>query len=176
MFRKIGWCILGKMKYNSSADRKMQQRYQRIQARKEDFWDIETPRSERRRQKRTLYACSLLNVERLLYENIAVVCRSESELLRVYNKIHDEYPQYTRWVFSDALQYTYALYKEESAMAIVTEDSWFGSGTFIKFDSRQAFERMGFEIVYFGDLLPVRDLGRFRESSDSIDYLLGLSN
>lgn len=167
---------MGKMKYNSSADRKMQQRYQRIQAKKDGFWEVETPRDERRRQKRTLYASSMLNVERLLYESIAVVCRSELELRSVYNKIQDKCPQYTRWVFSDAIQYTYALYKEESAVAIVTEDSWFASETFVKFDSRQAFERMGFETVYFADLLPVRDLGRFCESSESIDSLIGLSN
>lgn len=167
---------MGKMKYNSSADRKMQQRYQRIQAKKDDLREVETPRDERRRQRRTLYESSMLNINRMIRESVAVVCRSELELRSVYNKIHDECPQYTRWVFSDAIQYTYALYKEESAAAIVTEDSWFASETFVKFDSRQAFEKMGFEIVYFADLLPVRDLGRFRESSDSIDYLLGLSN
>lgn len=167
---------MGKMKYNSSADRKMQQRFRRIQERKEDFFDIETPRDERRRLKKTLYACSMLNVERLIYESVAVVCRSELELRRVYTRIHDEYPQYTKWIFSDAVHLTYNNFGDNSAIAIVTEDSWFGSGTYVRFDSKQTFERMGFEIVYFADLLPVRDLGKIRESTESIDSLLGLSD
>lgn len=165
---------MSRKQYNSAADRKWQQRYQRIQARKDDALDIETPRDERRRQKRTLYAASRLNIGRIVESKVAVVCKNEGQVRQVYSRIAQEYPQYTRWVFSDAIPNAYSLFKENTAMAIVTEDSWFGNETFIKFDAKSSFQRMGFEIIEFYDLLPVIDLGKVCESSESVEFLLGL--
>lgn len=165
---------MSRKQYNSAADRKWQQRYQRIQARKDDSWDIETPRDERRRQKRTLYAASRLDISRMIDSKVAVVCKTESEVRRVYAKINQEYPQCTRYIFSDIPQEAYNIYRENTAMAVVTEDTWFGNDTFLKFDAKSSFQRMGFEIIEFYDLLPVIDLGKVCESSESVEFLLGL--
>lgn len=164
---------MGKRQYNSSADRRWQQRYQRIQERKESSFDFETPREERRKAKRTLYRMSGLDVDRVVQGNVAVLCNSPEEVRRLYRAVELKKPEYTRWRSEEGLIDS-LYFCPEPAVAIVTEDYAFFEETSIRIDSKRYFISKGFEIVDFAELTPVVDLGEFRCSSDPVESLLGI--
>lgn len=164
---------MGKRQYNSAADRKWQQRYQRIQERKENSFDFETPREERRKAKRTLYRMSGLDVDRMVQGNVAVLCNSPEEVRKLYRAVELKRPEYTRYISEDELVYS-LYFCTEPAVAIVTEDYAFFEETSIKTSSKRYFISKGFDIVDFAELTPVVDLGEFRGSSDPVESLLGI--
>lgn len=161
---------MGKKQYNSAADRRWQQRYQRIQERKDSGWDIETPRSERRRQKRTLYNLRNINIDRLLNEKVAVVCTNIEQARKLVKKAQNDAPnRCSFWI--DTLTEMFAICDGVVAFGICTTDYWFGESESLRCETVGWFERKGYEIVDFYELMPVIDLGDICIDESSLDLL-----
>ena len=61
------------------------------------------------------------------------------------------------------------------AIGIVTREMWYGGReTSLSVELVSYFERLGFEIMEFYRLLPVKDLGKVKESPESVEFLLGI--
>lgn len=164
---------MGKSQHNSAADRRWQQRYQRIQERKENVFDIETPREERRREKRTLYRMSRIDIERMKPNKIAVRCTSPNQVRQLYYAVSKWRPEYTRWrsaeVFEDSFYFCI-----DATVGIITDSNPFFVTTEIRVDSKRYFIANGFEIIDFCELFPVKDLGEVRVGPESVEFLLGI--
>lgn len=165
---------MAKRQYNSAADRKWQQRYQRILERRESVADFESPREERRREKKTLYRIENIDVQRVVPDKVAVICSSISQVRKLYLAIEKSSPEYCYWRSLSSIEDGYRYYVSEPAIGIITEDCGFFEATRIRVDSMSYFISKGFEIISFSDLLPVRDLGRVQRSTETVDFLLGV--
>lgn len=164
---------MARSQYNSVADRKFQQRYQRIQERKESMWDIETPRDERRRQKRTQYKQPQINIDPLVNQRIAVLCNTSIQIRQIYNALTRFNAAYTTWTTVSSLEVAIARIGVV-AVGLIESEWFFEEGTVIRALSEQDFRNKGYEIISFHELVPVRDLGRVKESAETIDFLLGI--
>lgn len=161
---------MGKKQYNSAADRRWQQRYQRIQERKDFVRDVETPRSERRRQKRTLYNLKNININRLLNEKVAVVCTTIEQARKVITKAQSVAPNRCAfWI--ETLQEMFSICDGVIALGIHTTDYWFGESENLKCETVAWFERRGYEIIDFYELMPVVDLGDICHDESSLNLL-----
>ena len=164
---------MGRKQYNSVADRRWQQRYQRIQERRESAPDFETSREERRRLKATMYRASGIDAGKLIPNKVAVLCTSAQQVRQLYLAVEKKYPRYTRWRSMSGLEDSFYFYGD-AAVGIVTEDYPFFEETTIRVEPKRYFMSRGFEIIDFGELIPVVDLGEVRGSSDSVESLLGI--
>lgn len=163
---------MGKKQYNSAADRRWQQRYQRILERKENTLDIATPRDERRRAKKTLYRTDQIDIEKLVPNKVAVLCTSQKQVRQLYWAVEKWRPEYTIWRSIGSLEDSFC-FCDNAAVAIVTEDYAFFEETTIKIESRQYFDRKSFKVIDFCELLPVIDLGDIFQDELSLDLLFG---
>lgn len=163
---------MGKKQYNSAADRRWQQRYQRIQDRKENVFDVETPRDERRRQKRTLYNLKNINIDRLLNEKVAVVCTTIEQARKIVIKAQSKAPSKCAfWI--ETLPEMYSICDGVIALGIFTSSYWFGESESLTCEAPAWFERKGYEMIDFYDLMPVVDLGDIFQGEPSLDLLFG---
>ena len=87
---------MAKMKYNSASDRRFQQRYQRIQERKESALYVEDSRKARRIEKKTMYQIQNINIERMEPDKVAVRCSSPVQIKRLFLAAERNNPEYTR--------------------------------------------------------------------------------
>ena len=164
---------MGRKQYNSAADRRWQQRYQRIQERKENVFDIETTREGRRREKKTLYRTTRIDIERLIPNKIAVLCTSPNQVRQLYYAVSKWKPEYTSWRSADGLEDTF-YFCDDASVGIITDDNSFFETTDMRVESKRYFIAHGFEIIDFYELLPVKDLGKVKESHESVGFLLGI--
>ena len=171
---------MARKQYNSTSDRRWQQRYQRIQERKDSMPDFETPRDERRRrerkQKRVQYVSKPINVDMIIPNKTAFICESASQIRQIYNAMRSKHPEYTPFPTSDELEMCFYFGTgEDSAIGVVTREMWYGGReTSLKVETVSYFARLGFEIMEFYRLLPVKDLGKVAESPESVEFLLGI--
>lgn len=171
---------MARKQYNSAADRRWQQRYQRIQERKDSAPDIETPREERRRRerkhKKVQYTSNRINVELIIPDKAAFICENTSQIRQVYNAVRSKLPGYTSFMTCDELEMGFYFGTgTPMAIGIATMEVWYGGReTRLRVESVSFFERLGFEINEFYRLLPVKDLGKVKESPESVEFLLGI--
>ena len=171
---------MARKQYNSAADRRWQQRYQRIQDRKDSMPDYETPRDERRRrerkQRRVQYVSKPINVDMIIPDKTAFICESASQIRQVYNAMRSKRPEYVPFLTSDELEMSFYFGTgAPMAIGIVTREMWYGGReTSLSVELVSYFERLGFEIMEFYRLLPVKDLGKVKESPESVEFLLGI--
>lgn len=171
---------MARKQYNSTADRRWQQRYQRIQERKDSMPDFETPREERRRcqrkHKQVQYISNRINVDMIIPDKTAFICENTSQIRQVYNAVRSKLPGYTQFTTCDWLETGFYFCEGDStAIGIVTMEMWYGGReTRLSVESVSYFERLGFEIMEFYRLLPVKDLGKVKESPESVEFLLGI--
>lgn len=164
---------MAKMKYNSASDRRFQQRYQRIQERKESAMYVEDSRKARRIEKKTLYRIENINIQRMEPNKVAVRCSSLTQLSRLFMAVERNTPEYTRWkslpLLKDGFNFFY-----NPCVGLITEDYAFFEETSIRIDEEQYFLHKGFEVLDFCELLPVKDLGSVKVSPETVDFLLGI--
>lgn len=165
---------MGRMQYNSSADRRWQNRYERIKERKENVFDAETPREARRREKKTLYNTANINVERIVPDKVAVLCTSQNQVRRLYRAVAKRTPEYTRWRSEDRLVEDYCYCISDPAVGIISDGNFFLEEWTIRVESKQYYIFNGFTIIDFCELLPVKDLGRVHVSEDPLESLFGI--
>ena len=170
---------MARKQYNSAADRRWQQRYQRIQERKDSAPDFETPRDERRRrgrkQRRVQYVSKPINVDMIIPDKTAFICESASQIRQVYNALRSKHPEFTPYTSDELEMCFYFGTGEVTAIGVVTREMWYGGQeTSLKVDTVSYFTRLGFEIMEFYRLLPVKDLGKVKESPESVEFLLGI--
>ena len=164
---------MGRRQYNSAADRRWQQRYQRIQERKDSAPDTGTARDERRREKRTLYKTSQIDIERMSPNKTAVLCISPIQVRQLYYAVSRWRPEYTKWGSVEWLEERF-YYCSDATVGIITDNDLFFETTEIRIDSKRYFIAKGFEIIDFCELLPVKDLGEVRVGPESVEFLLGI--
>lgn len=164
---------MAKMKYNSASDRRFQQRYQRIQERKESALYVEDSRKVRRLEKKTMYRIENINIQRMEPNKIAVRCSTLTQLRRLFLAVEKGTPEYTKWRSLLSLDDSFYFYSNP-CIGLITEEYAFFEETNIRVDEEQYFLYKGFEIVDFCELLPVIDLGNVRKSSETVDFLLGI--
>lgn len=171
---------MARKQYNSTADRRWQQRYQRIQERKDSMPDFETPRDERRRrerkQRRVQYVSKPINVDMIIPDKTAFICENTSQIRQVYNAMQSKRPEYAPFLTSNELEMNFYFGTgAPMAIGIVTREMWYGGReTSLSVELVSYFERLGFEIMEFYRLLPVKDLGKVKESPESVEFLLGI--
>lgn len=171
---------MARKQYNSAADRRWQQRYQRIQERKDSMPDYETPRGERRRRERKnkqiQYTSNRINVDIIIPDKTAFICENETQIRQVYNAMRSKRPEYVPFLTSDELEMSFYFGTgAPMAIGIVTREMWYGiRETSLSVELVSYFERLGFEIMEFYRLLPVKDLGKVKESPESVEFLLGI--
>lgn len=171
---------MARKQYNSAADRRWQQRYQRIQERKDSVPGIETPREERRRRERKhkqiQYVSNRINVEMIIPDKTAFICENTSQIRQVYSAVRSKLPGYTPFTTCDELEMGFYFGTgAPMAIGIVTREMWYGDReTSLSVELVSYFERLGFEIMEFYMLLPVKDLGKVKESPESVEFLLGI--
>lgn len=159
--------------YNSAADRRWQQRYQRIQERKENVLDIETPREERRRMRATMYRTGQIDIKRIVPNRVAVLCTSVQQVRQLYMAVEKQNPEYTRWRSVSGLEDSF-YFCTDAAIGIITEDYPFFEETTIRVEPKQYYMSRGFEVIDFCELLPVKDLGRVQVEPEMMEFLLGI--
>lgn len=164
---------MAKMKYNSASDRRFQQRYQRIQERKESALYVEDSRKARRIEKKTMYRIQNINIERMEPNKVAVRCSSPVQIKRLFLAAERYNPGYTRFRSLQAYVDGFILFTNP-CIGLATEDYTFFEDTFIRLEEERYFLSKGFEVIDFCELLPVKDLGNVRESSETVDFLLGI--
>lgn len=164
---------MAKMKYNSASDRRFQQRYQRIQERKESALCVEDSRKARRIEKKTMYRTGNINIQRMEPDKVAVRCSSLTQLRRLFLAVERNTPEYIRWtplsIIEDGFHFL-----SIPCVGLITEDYAFFEEIRIKVDEERYFLSKGFEIIDFYEILPVKDLGNVRKSSETVDFLLGI--
>lgn len=164
---------MAKMKYNSASDRKFQQRYQRIQERKESALYVEDSRKARRIEKKTMYRIQNINIERMEPNKVAVRCSSPVQIKRLFLAAERYNPDYTRFRSLQTYVDGFILFTNP-CIGLSTENYTFFEDTFIRLEEELYFLSKGFEVIDFCELLPVNDLGNVRESSETVDFLLGI--
>ena len=171
---------MARKQYNSAADRRWQQRYQRMQERKGSAPDIETPREERRRRERkhkqVQYVSNRINIGMIIPDKTAFICENTSQIRQVYNAMRSKRPEYVPFLTSNELEMSFYFGTgAPMAIGIVTREMWYGGReTSLSVELVSYFERLGFEIMEFYRLLPVKDLGKVKESPESVEFLLGI--
>lgn len=164
---------MAKMKYNSASDRRFQQRYQRIQERKESALDVEDARKARRLEKKTMYRIENINIQRVEPNKVAVRCSSLTQLRRLFLAVERNTPEYTKWKPLSIIEDGFRFFSIP-CVGLITEDYVFFGETSIRIDEERYFLSKGFEIIDFCELLPVKDLGNVRKSAETVDFLLGV--
>ena len=164
---------MGRQKYNSAADRRWQQRYERIRARKEDVFDVETPREERRREKKTLYKAENIDIKRMVPNKVAVLCTSPKQIRQLYWAVEKWNPEYTKWQSASGIESTF-YFCNEPTVGIIEEHGPLFEVNDIRIDTKRYFIAKGFEVIDFYELLPVRDLGKVRAEPEMVGFLLGI--
>ena len=139
---------MAKMKYNSASDRRFQQRYQRIQERKESALDIEDSRAARRREKKTMYRIQNINIERMKPDKVAVRCSSPAQIKRLFLAAERYNRAYTMYKSMASFVDSYTFY-HNPCVGLITEDYAFFEDTNIRIDEERYFLYKGFEIVDF---------------------------
>lgn len=164
---------MARKQYNSAADRRWQNRYERIKERKENVFDVETPREARRREKKTLYRTANIDANRLIPDKVAVLCTSPNQVRQLYYAIERLHPEYTRWRSVSGLEDSF-YFCNEPAVGLITEDYFFAEEIAIRVEQKQYYISRGFEIIDFCELLPVKDLGSVRAEPEMVEFLLGI--
>ena len=160
-------------KYNSSSDRRWEQRYQRIQDKKESQLDCPSVRSKRREENRKARRAKLpaLNIGRVVSGYDAVICSSRSQLDTLVEVIkrHFGYEVGIIGIRND-LQFGI----EKFVVRVAMDYNWLNWVPVITIDNFELFSNTAFRLVDYYDLLPVNDLGKVQKSPDSVENLLGL--
>lgn len=164
---------MAKMKYNSASDRRFQQRYQRIQERKESALYVEDSRKARRIEKKTMYRTQNINIERMEPNKVAVRCSSPVQIKRLFLAAERYNSDYTRFRSLQTYVDGFILFTNP-CIGLATEGYAFFEDTFIRLEEERYFLSKGFEVIDFCELLPVKDLGNVRKSAETVDFLLGI--
>lgn len=156
--------------YNSAADRRWQQRYQRIVERKEANWDYDQAKRERRKNNK-IYVSSGFNPDRLFQGKVAVVCSSERQIRQVLSETNKKYPYVCSYT-ANVSDIIFNMYGPTVAFGVCKRDRfYFDESPYLKIDSPQFFENAGFTVVDFYDCCLVKDLGGLDPEFDMLEML-----
>ena len=162
--------------YNSSADRRWKQRYQRICDQKEYQLDFPSARSKRREEGAKAKRIGLppLDISRVISGYDAVVCASETQLDTLIRVIKRHYNNNIDVIgFRGDLQFNI----KKFVVRVCMDYNWLDCRLVIAVDHFELFSNGSFDsfrLVDYYDLLPVNDLGKVQKSLDSVENLLGL--
>ena len=156
-----------KKQYNSSADRRWQQRYQRVQERKDANWDYYQDKRDRKkmRTKKPFVFDRGFDVERIGVDKTAVVCRSFREVEEVVHKIKKSHPE---WGLVGEPIDLWTMYGPSVTFGTYLTESYFLYGNrFVMVETENYHKFGGFRFLEFYECCPVKDLGEINQS-DSV--------
>lgn len=158
-----------KKQYNSSADRRWQQRYQRVQERKDANWDYYQDKRDRKKmrtKKPFVFDCGF-DVERIGVDKTAVVCRSFREVQEVVHKINKLHPEWC--LIGDPID-LWTTYGPCVTFGTYSTDYYFFEGRFVRVETENSHKFDGFRFLEFYECCPVKDLGAIEQSDSVCDF------
>lgn len=164
---------MAKRQFNSHADRRLIQHFQRVQAKKEANWDYDQSKRERKKTKpRYQIGRSRFRIEMLESCDVAVACRSRRELAEVFyaitkakDKIYTiEINEERVWAEYGPLVYV-SLYKYPDWASMLPIAMW---GSELEY-----FIDNGYSVREFFECCEVKDLGEIPDGC-SLDSLFSI--
>ena len=157
-----------KQNFQSAADRRWQQRFERIMERKTCEFDSNESRKERRkaRGKYKIGEGNIgVNISFLDYELIAVTCTSYNQLVSVYNTVKREMPHLIPGWDENSCKVLWTWYQP---VTLGLYDGW------LFVDRESFFSRVGYKIITFDEIRTIKDLGKIKTNDAELNGLLGL--